>query len=216
MAKMTDKKPGKAKPKAKAKAKAGAKKSAASGARTTTMAAPAAVRQPGVERRKNHPMRSKDGYMQILLTHAVPHFGQPGDLVKVRPGFARNYLLPQGLATFATPHNLRIVEKHRDRLRQLEQARRADLVGLAAQIAQRSITIEANANPEGHLYGSVSADQIADALKADNFPIETENVKIEGPLKELGLYTIRLALGQDVEAEVKLWVVPTHVEEPTA
>ena len=51
--------------------------------------------------------------MQVLLTHAVPHFGQPGDLVKVRPGFARNYLLPQGLATFATPHNLRIVEKHR-------------------------------------------------------------------------------------------------------
>ena len=58
--------------------------------------------------------------MQVLLTHVVPYFGQPGDLVKVRPGFARNYLLPQGLATFATPHNLRIVEKHRQRLRQLE------------------------------------------------------------------------------------------------
>ena len=214
MAKMTDKKPGKAKPKAKAKVKAGAKK-AATPTRTAVLAVPTA-RQPGVERRRNHPMRSKDGYMQILLTHTVPHFGQPGDLVKVRPGFARNYLLPQGLATFATPHNLRIVEKHRDRLRQLEEARRADLVQLAAQIAQRSITIEANANPEGHLYGSVSADQIADALKADNFPIEAENVKIEGPLKELGLYTIRLALGQEVETEVKLWVVPTHIDEPAA
>ncbi|WP_435006493.1 50S ribosomal protein L9 [Tundrisphaera lichenicola] len=214
MAKMTDKKPGKAKPKAKAKAKAGTKK-AASTTKTSVIVAPT-VRQPGVERRRNHPMRSKDGYMQILLTHAVPHFGQPGDLVKVRPGFARNYLLPQGLATFATPHNLRIVEKHRDRLRQLEEARRADLVQLAAQIAQRSITIEANANPEGHLYGSVTADQIAEALKADNFPIETEHVKIEGPLKELGLYTIRLGLGQEVETEVKLWVVPTHVDEPVA
>jgi large subunit ribosomal protein L9 len=214
MAKMTDKKPGKAKPKAKAKAKvkAGAKKAAAT-SKTAVVVAPT-VRQPGVERRRNHPMRSKDGHMQILLTHTVPHFGQPGDLVKVRPGFARNYLLPQGLATFATPHNLRIVEKHRDRLRQLEAARRADLLQLAAQIAQRSITIEANANPEGHLYGSVSADQIADALKADNFPIDTDNVKIEGPLKELGLYTIRLALGQEVETEVKLWVVPTHVDEP--
>ncbi len=214
MAKMTDKKPGKAKPKAKAGAKP-KKKAAPTTSKPTTLVTPA-VRQPGVERRKNHPMRSKDGYMQILLTHAVPHFGQPGDLVKVRPGFARNYLLPSGLATFATPHNLRIVEKHRDRLRQLEQARRTDLVGLAQQIAQRSITIEANANAEGHLYGSVSADQIADALKADNFPIETENVRIEGPLKELGLYTIKLALGQDVETEVKLWVVPTHVEEVPA
>ncbi len=154
--------------------------------------------------------------MQILLTHTVPHFGQPGDLVKVRPGFARNYLLPQGLATFATPHNLRIVEKHRERLRQLDEARRADLVSLGAQIAQRSITIEANANPEGHLYGSVTAEQIADALKVDNFPIEAENVRIEGPLKELGLYTIRLLLGQDVETEVKLWVVPTHVDEAAA
>ena len=214
MAKMTDKKPGKAKAKAKAKAKPGAKKSSTTAASAATISLTPAVRQPGVERRKNHPMRSKDGYMQILLTHNVPHFGQPGDLVKVRPGFARNYLLPQGLATFATPHNLRIVEKHRERLRQLEQARRTDLLALAAQIGQRSITIEANANPEGHLYGSVTADQIADALKADNFPIETDNVKIEGPLKELGLYTIRLALGQEVDAEVKLWVVPTHVDEP--
>jgi large subunit ribosomal protein L9 len=214
MAKMTDKKPAKAKPKAKSKAKAGAKKAAVT-SKAAVIVVPTA-RQPGVERRRNHPMRSKDGHMQVLLTHAVPHFGQPGDLVKVRPGFARNYLLPQGLATFATPHNLRIVEKHRDRLRQLEEARRTDLLQLAAQIAQRSITIEANANPEGHLYGSVSADQIAEALKADNFPIDTDNVKIEGPLKELGLYTIRLALGQEVETEVKLWVVPTHVDEPSA
>jgi len=215
MAKMTDKKPGKAKPKAKPAAKAKAKKSAPSSSKTAPVVV-AAVRQPGVERRRNHPTRSKDGHMQVLLTHSVPHFGQPGDLIKVRPGFARNYLLPQGLATFATPHNLRIVEKHRDRLRQLEEARRTDLLQLAAQIAQRSITIEANANAEGHLYGSVSADQIADALKADNFPIETDNVRIEGPLKELGLYTIKLSLGQDVESEVKLWVVPTHVEEVTA
>ena len=212
MAKMTDKKPGKAKPKAKASVKS---KKAAPAAKAAVAVAPT-VRQPGVERRKNHPTRSKDGHMQVLLTHAVPHFGHPGDLVKVRPGFARNYLLPQGLATFATPHNLRIIEKHRERLRQLEQARRTDLVNLAAQIAQRSITIEANANAEGHLYGSVSAEQIADALRTDNFPIETDNVKIEGPLKELGLYSIKLHLGQDVDAEVKLWVVPTHVDEPTA
>jgi large subunit ribosomal protein L9 len=210
MAKMTDKKPAKAKP----KAKRAATKSKAAGTKGAAVAVAApAVRQPGVERRKNHPARAKDGHMQILLTHAVPHVGQPGDLVKVKPGFARNYLLPQGLATFATPHNLRIVEKHRQRLRELEEARRADLVNLAAQIAQRSLTIEANANAEGHLYGSVNADQIAAALKADNFPIEAENVKIEGPLKELGLYTIKLHLGQDVDTEVKLWVVPTHTEE---
>jgi large subunit ribosomal protein L9 len=210
MAKMTDKKPAKAKPKAKKAVKSPAKSTAA--AKPAAVAAPT-VRQPGVERRKNHPTRAKDGHMQVLLTHAVPHFGQPGDLVKVRPGFARNYLLPQGLATFATPHNLRIVEKHRQRLKALEEARRADLLNLAAQINQRPITIEANANAEGHLYGSVNADQIAAALKAENFPVDADHVKIEGPLKELGLYTIKLHLGQDVDTEVKLWVVPTHTEE---
>src|SRR5690242_14436056 len=211
MAKMTDKKPAKAKPKAK---KGPAKKATTSASsKTTAVAAPPKARQPGVERRRNHPTRAKDGHMQVLLTHAVPHVGQPGDLVKVRPGFARNYLLPQGMATFATPHNLRIVEKHRERLRQIEAAKRADLLNLAAQVAQRSVTIEANANAEGHLYGSVTADQIAAALRAENLPIDAENVRIEGPLKELGLYTIKLHLGQDIDTEVKLWVVPTHTEE---
>lgn len=217
MAKMTDKKPGKAKPKAKvkhsakSKAKAAAAKEHAHAGAASVLTS--TVRQPGVERRRNHPMRSKDGQMHVLLTQSVAHLGQPGELVKVRPGFARNFLLPQGKAIFATPHNLRIVEKHRERLRQLEEARRADLLNLAAQIAQRSITIEANANAEGHLYGSVNADQIAAALRADNLPLDEENVRIDGPLKELGLYTIKLHLGQDVTTEVKLWVVPTHTEE---
>jgi large subunit ribosomal protein L9 len=209
MAKMTDKKPGKAKTKAKKTLKSTAKAATA----PKVAAAVPTARQPGVERRRNHPTRARGGHIQVLLTSAVPHFGQPGELVNVRPGFARNYLLPQGLATFATAHNLRIVEKHHERLRQLEEARRSDLLNLAAQITQRSITIEANANAEGHLYGSVSAEQIASTLRADNFPIDPDHVKIEGPLKELGLYTIKLALGQNVETEVKLWVVPTHTEE---
>jgi large subunit ribosomal protein L9 len=214
MAKMTDKKPGKAKAKPKAKTTTKAKARAKGPAQPKpAFDLTPAIHQPGVLRRKNHPTRAKDGQMHVLLTHVVPHFGQPGDLVKVRPGFARNYLLPQGLATFATPHNLLIVQKHKQRLRELEEARRADLVNLAAQIAQRQISIEANANAEGHLYGSVTADQIAAALNAGNFSIGPDNVKIEGPLKELGLYTIKIYLGQDVETEVKLWVVPTHTEE---
>jgi large subunit ribosomal protein L9 len=178
--------------------------------------APAAPVQPGVDRRKNHPMRASHGYMHVLLTQRVPHVGTPGDLVKVRPGFARNYLLPQGLATFATPHNLRVVDKHRERLRQLEEAKKAELKSLAAQIAQASISIEANANEEGHLYGSVNADQIAAALRASGFPLDPDMVKIEGPLRELGLFEIRLALGHDVETQIKLWVVPSHTDAPPA
>lgn len=170
-------------------------------------------RQPGVERRRNHPVRAKHGYVQLILTQQVPHLGSSGDVVKVRPGFARNYLVPQGLATFATPNNLRLVAKHHQRIKDLEEARRADLQNLAAQVAQRSLTIEANANAEGHLYGSVNADQIAEALRGEGFPIQSENIRIEGPLKELGLYSIRVHLAQDIQGEVKLWVVPTHVDE---
>ncbi len=206
MAKTTDSQATKRKAKTSGKAKTGETPNA-------RQAAPSPPRQPGVERRTGHHLRAKHGHLSIILTQAVPHVGQPGDLVKVRPGFARNYLIPRGLATFATQHNLRIIEKHRQRLKELEQARRADLQNLAAQIAQRSLTIEANANEEGHLYGSVNADQIAEALKKEGFPLATENVRIEGPLKDLGLYTIKVALGQDIDTEVKLWVVPTHTEE---
>ena len=210
MAKTTEKKPTK-------KASTGAPGKSSTASKSFGEKGKSAVagppRQPGVERRRNHPTRAKDGYLQMLLTHPVTHFGRPGDVIKVRPGFARNYLLPQGLATFATPHNLRIVEKHRQRLKELDEARRSELQSLAAQIAQRSLTIEANANAEGHLYGSVSADQIAAALKQEGFPVETDNIRIEGPLKELGLYTIKVVLIADIATEVKLWVVPTHTDE---
>ncbi|GIW89058.1 MAG: 50S ribosomal protein L9 [Isosphaeraceae bacterium] len=185
-------------------------------AKTGPKPAPVIPRQPGVERRKNHPLRAQNGYMRVILTHKVDKLGGPGDLVKVRPGYARNYLIPQGLATFATPHNVRMVEKHRERLRQLEEAKRADLQNLAAQIAQRSISIEANANAEGHLYGSVTAAMIATALRAENLPVEEENVRMEAPIRELGLYTIPLSLGLEVTTEIKLWVVPTHTDEVPA
>jgi large subunit ribosomal protein L9 len=199
------------------KAKSGAAKGKASSTRAESArnkgVKEGPPRQPGVERRRNHPVRAKHGHIQLILTQTMPNLGQAGDLVKVRPGFARNYLVPQGLATFATAANLRMVEKHRQRQRELEEARRADLQNLGAQIAQRSLTIEANANAEGHLYGSVNADQIAAALRSEGFPIDPDSVRIEGPLKELGLYSIKIHLAQDIDSEVKLWVVPTHTDE---
>ncbi len=211
MAKTTDTTAAELKPKtATATAKAQPKTAERAQAKTAREGPP---RKPGVERRQNHPVRAKHGYIQLILTQAIPKLGQSGDVVKVRPGFARNYLVPQGLATFATQNNLRMIEKHRQRLKELEQARHADLQNLAAQIAQRSLTIEANANAEGHLYGSVNADQIAAALRAEGFPVENDQVRIEGPLKELGLYSIRIHLASDIEGELKLWVVPTHTEE---
>jgi large subunit ribosomal protein L9 len=153
------------------------------------------------------------GNVQLLLIQSVDNLGKQGDVVAVRPGYARNYLLPQGLATVASDHHKRMVEKHRVKLLEIEQARLKTLRDLANLIGQQSITIEANANEEGHLYGSVSAPDIVAALKALNITVTNDQIRLEGVLKELGLYTVRVHLHNDIESELKVWVVPTVQEE---
>lgn len=153
------------------------------------------------------------GGVELLLIQSVEHLGHQGDVVEVKPGYASNYLLPQGLATFATDHHKRMVEKHRARLLEMEKARQSKLVMLAEEMSRQSITIEANANDEGHLYGSVGAPEIVNALKRQNITLQPEQVRLTGPLKELGLYTVKIHLGQDIEGELKVWVVPAVSEE---
>jgi large subunit ribosomal protein L9 len=154
--------------------------------------------------------------VQLLLIQSVDHLGKQGDVVTVKRGYALNYLLPQGLATVANNHHKRMVEKHRARLNEIEKARLASLRQLSESIAKQSVTIEANANEEGHLYGSVNANEIAAALKTAGFHITTDQVRLEGPLKELGLYTVKIHLHADIDAELKVWVVPTVTNEMPA
>lgn len=162
------------------------------------------------------PLPKAGNGVQLLLIQGVDHLGKQGDVVTVKRGYALNYLLPQGLATVATNHHKRMVEKHRARLQEIEKARLASLRQLAEMIAKQSVTIEANANEEGHLYGSVNANEIAAALKAAGFHITTDQVRLEGPLKELGLYTVKIHLHADIDAELKVWVVPTVTSETPA
>ena len=154
--------------------------------------------------------------VQLLLIQSVDHLGKQGDVVTVKRGYALNYLLPQGLATVATNHHKRMVEKHRAKLMEIEKARLATLRQLADTIAKQSVTIEANANEEGHLYGSVNANEIAAALKAAGFHITTDQVRLEGPLKELGLYTVKIHLHAEIDAELKVWVVPSVTSDAPA
>jgi large subunit ribosomal protein L9 len=156
------------------------------------------------------------GGVQLLLIQSVDHVGKQGDVVQVKRGYALNYLLPQGLATIANDHHKRMVEKHRSKLQEIEKARLKTLRDLAEAIAKQSITIEANANDEGHLYGSVGASEIISALKTAHFNITSDQVRLEGPLKELGLYTVKIHLHADINAELKVWVVPTVVTEAPA
>jgi large subunit ribosomal protein L9 len=166
----------------------------------------------GFRRPKRLPRGQHNG-VELLLIQSVDHVGKQGDVVEVKRGYAMNYLLPQGLATIATDHHKRMVEKHRARLQEIQNARLAGLRTTADEMSKQSVTIEANANDEGHLYGSVGAPEIVAALKRNDITITTDQVRLKGPLKELGLYTVNIHIAQDIEAELKVWVVPTVTEE---
>ncbi len=160
------------------------------------------------------PHRSKrlpkgpNGGIELLLIQSVDNLGKQGEVVEVKRGFANNYLIPQGLATIASDHHKRMVEKHKAKLLEIEKSRMAGLRSVADKLKQESITIEANANDEGHLYGSVGATEIVNALKASGIALTNDQIRLTGPLKELGLYTVKVHLGHEIEGEVKVWVVP--------
>ena len=157
--------------------------------------------------------KGENGGIQLLLIHNVEHLGKQGDIIEVKAGFALNYLLPQGLATVATEHHTRMVEKHREKLRAIELEKLSSYRKQANELAAQSITIEANANDEGHLYGSVGPHEIVESLKGAGFTLATDQIRLEGPLKELGLYTVKVHLHSEVDASVKVWVVPTVTGE---
>jgi large subunit ribosomal protein L9 len=160
-------------------------------------------------RKRNQVLKGKHGGMQLLLTDDVPHLGKQGDLVEVKSGYGRNYLLPQGLATVPNAHNLKLLEAHKKRVNLAREAKIADLKAMAEQIARvPQLTIEANANEEGHLYGSVGEADISKTLKGKNLKVEPEMVKLPGIIKQCGLYEIELNLGYDIPSKVMVMVVP--------
>jgi len=153
--------------------------------------------------------KGPNGGVELLLIHSVADLGQQGDVVEVRPGYANNYLIPQGMATFASDHHKRMIDKHRTKLQAIERAQQANLRKRAVEIAKQSITIEANATDDGHLYGSVGAPEIVAVLKKNGVDLKVDQIRLDGLLKELGLYTVKFRLAGEVEGELKVWVVPT-------
>lgn len=148
------------------------------------------------------------GAVELLLAENVESLGKQGEIVRVKPGYARNYLLPYGLATIATEENKKAVEEHKLRLLELEKQRKANAKKLAETVSKYSVTLEANANEEGHLYGSILAGDISKALIEAGYKVESSHIRLEGPLKELGMYTVKLQLHPEVNSDVKVWVVP--------
>ena len=145
--------------------------------------------------------------MDIILLENIDHVGKFGERVTVKPGYARNYLLPQGKATAATPENIAKFEARRAEL----AAKAADLVEqariLAEQIQGQTVTIHANTGPEGKLFGSVGAVDIADALVERDIAVERSAIRLpDGPIRVVGEYTIEVHLHVDIDAELSVVV----------
>ncbi len=149
--------------------------------------------------------------MKVLVLQDHEHLGEVGKIVDVKPGYARNYLYPQGLACALSDDALRRVEKGRKEAAAVRARHAADLAALAKTLDGISLTIEERASEEGHLFGSVGSDDIVAALRGKGVTVDAKRVVLEGPIKELGIFNVPIRLDAETTAEVRVWVV-----EPTA
>jgi large subunit ribosomal protein L9 len=145
--------------------------------------------------------------MEVILRQAVESLGKPGDVVKVSNGYARNYLLPHGVAFEATPGNLKRIQQERERLEAAENERREAAQGLATKLEQVQLTFSARVGEEGKLFGSVTSADVAQQLESQGFHIEKRQIDLHEPIKALGVYRIPIRLHADVKPEIRVWVI---------
>jgi large subunit ribosomal protein L9 len=143
---------------------------------------------------------------KLLLTESVKNLGRVGDLVEVSPGYARNYLLPHHLAVEPTPGNVKKIELRRKEIERLEAAKRSQQEAIIKQLATVEVTLERKANEQGHLFGSVSATDIAHALQIQG--VQADDILLPGRLDRIDAYLVKVRFADDLVAEVKVWVAP--------
>lgn len=151
--------------------------------------------------------------MKLLLRKNVEKLGKIGDVVKVANGYGRNFLLPMGLAVHVTPAGIQQIEIERKREASIKKEEHANILKLSEALKDFSCTIFAKANEDGRLFGSVTAQQIADALNNEGYKIEESMVKLEEPIKQCDIYNIAISLAPDVKTTIKLWVVRENEED---
>ena len=145
--------------------------------------------------------------MEVILRQAIDNLGHPGDIVKVSPGYARNFLLPRGLAFEATEGNKKRIAQEKTRLEAAENSRRDQASELAKKIEEVSLSFSARVGEEGKLFGSITSADIATQLEAQGIHVERRMIDLHDPIKALGVYRIPIRLHADVKPEVKVWVI---------
>lgn len=145
--------------------------------------------------------------MEIILREDIEKLGHRGQVVKVAPGYARNFLLPKRLAVAATESNKKIVEQEREAYLRREAKIKTEADDLAKLMNGLTVTIAQKAGEEGHLFGSVTVKDISDALERANFTIDRRKIQLDNPIKQVGEYKVAVRLHRDVSTEITVNVV---------
>jgi large subunit ribosomal protein L9 len=145
--------------------------------------------------------------MKVLLQANVPNLGHIGDLVKVKPGFARNFLLPRGMAIFADERNRKMFE-HNMRIIDAKKAKALTAAQeMALQVGNMSLTVEKQVGKEDKIFGTVTTHELAEAFKKQGFEFDRKSIAIAEDIKKVGVYQGSVKLHPEVSAEFKIWVV---------
>ncbi|HSU17983.1 50S ribosomal protein L9 [Longimicrobium sp.] len=145
--------------------------------------------------------------MQVILRQRIETLGDAGEIVDVKPGYGRNYLIPQGLAYEATDANKRRLEAERARTAAKEAETMQDAQKRAASIEGVSLTFNARAGQEGKLFGSITSADIAEKLAEQGITIDRRQIELDEPIKTLGVTSVPVRLHPQVRPEVKVWVI---------
>ena len=144
--------------------------------------------------------------LKLLLQESIKNVGRVGDIVEVSPGYARNYLLPRGLAVQPTPGNVKKVEARRKEIERQERERREQQERMIQQLSGVEVHLERRANEQGHLFGSVTATDIAKGLQTQGFNVQPGDVILPGRLDRIDTYAVQVRFAEDLSTEVKVWV----------
>jgi large subunit ribosomal protein L9 len=146
-------------------------------------------------------------HMNVILTENIDRLGDSGEVVDVKGGYARNYLLPRGLALAANRSNMAVYEEARRQKEAQSNKAKRDAEGVAKTLVKASCTVAVAVGDEDRIFGSVTAQQIADLLREQGFDIDRRNVQLEEPIRALGVYDVPVRLHAEVTVMVKVWVV---------
>jgi large subunit ribosomal protein L9 len=145
--------------------------------------------------------------MQVILRERLEKLGNPGDVVVVKPGYARNYLIPRGLAYEATAVNVRRIEAEQAKAAQLAAEQKSAAQQQAKALEGVSLTFNVRAGEEGKLFGSITSADIAEKLASQGIAIDRRQIDLEEPIKALGVFDVPVRLHAEVRPEIKVWVI---------